>query len=197
MSRVLRDPPDSHHFQPIALRLSLVRRWTGASLPCLVLSLLFLTGCTSEDPSEEIEVESESLYFEPIGYGQRAALSDTLEMAFRSEAAWSVYRDSLNPIAPFDSVDFEQAIVLLVALPQVTSGYSIEFASVDRVDSVVVAEYVVNAPSEDCLTAFAEAVPFQAVLVRRTEMPVEFRHFAEEYRCTFGPRRRVGGAPAN
>jgi len=132
----------------------------------------------------------ESLYFEPIGFGQRATLSDTLEIAIRSSDVWNAYRDSLHPIAPFDSVDFSQVVVLLAAVPLSTSGHSIEFISVDIVDTLAIAEYVVQIAGEDCLTAYSETVPFQAVLARRTELPVEFRRHEEEYRCTFGPHRR-------
>lgn len=158
-------------------------------LSALLLCSTLSAGCSPE-AEEETQEEPESLYFEPIGYGQRASISDTLELAFRDHASWVAYRDSLDPIAPFDTVDFSQAIVLLVALPQLTSGHSIEMVSVDRFETHVVAEYVVNIPSEDCLTAYSENVPFQAVLVRRTELPVTFTHTTEEYRCTFGPRRR-------
>lgn len=154
------------------------------------MSPLMLAGCESEQTDEQGGVFEESLYFEPIGYGRRALLTDTVEIAIRSSELWDLYRDSLDSVAPFDSVDFTQAIVLLAALPQTTSGYLIEFVSVDVIDTLVVAEYVVEAPSDDCLTATALTVPFQAVLVRRTDFPVEFRRIDEEYRCTFGPPRR-------
>ncbi|MEX1054864.1 MAG: hypothetical protein WED81_02475 [Rhodothermales bacterium] len=147
-----------------------------------------LTGC-GKGREEPEAVTITPLYFEPIGYGQNAALSDTTIIAIRDEATWKAYQDSLRPIAPFDSVDFSQAIVLLSALPQTTSGFIIEFVSVEERDSVTVAEYVVNAPGSDCLTGHTEAVPFQAVLVRRTNLPVQFQAHTEEYRCTFGPPR--------
>lgn len=180
-------PTIPHQFASTDLRPSLAGPLASAPL---LFALLLLPGCTLEETADEANADTESFYFEPIGYGQRAAIRDTIEVALRDQEAWDGYRDSLNPIAPFRSVDFSQAIVLLVALPQSTSGHSIDFASVDRIDSMVVAEYVVNVPGEDCLVAFSESVPFQAVLVRRTDLPVRFEHTTEEYRCTFGPRRR-------
>lgn len=161
-----------------------------APVAIVLLALILFLGCGTGEPAEEVSFDMASLYFEPIGYGRQATLSDTLEIAIRSHEVWEAYRDSLRPVAPFDSVDFTQVVVLLAALPQTTSGYSIEFTSVDVVDSLVVAEYVVGVAGEDCLTTYATTVPFQAVLARRTDLPVEFRRSEEEYRCTFGPRRR-------
>lgn len=172
--------------------LPLRRSWPVIR-PHLILNALIIiaAGCTPAEPPEPEIPEGEPLYFEPIGYGRRASLTDTvkIEVAIRDRTTWEAYRDSLNPIAPFDSVDFSQAFLLLAALPQTTSGYSIDFVSVEALDSAVVAEYVLSEPSEDCLTSLADVVPFQVVLVRRTDLPVRFHHTVEEYRCTFGPRR--------
>lgn len=146
-------------------------------------------GCGDSEADEDAVAEAEVLYFEPIGYGRSGTLSDTTEIVLRTEEEWLSYRDSLNPVAPFADVDFTQSVVLLVALPQETSGHSIDFLSVEESDSNAVAHYVVSVPAEDCLTAIADAVPFQAVMVRRTDKPVQFTHELEEYRCTFGRRR--------
>ena len=151
--------------------------------------LILIQGCGDSDVGAEAEPQSEVLYFEPIGYGQSGSLTDTTETVLRTEEEWAAFRDSLRPIAPFKPVDFSQGVILLVALPQGTSGHIIEFVSVEERDSVTLAEYVVSIPAEDCLTATANAVPFQAVMVRRTDLPVRFKHDTEEYRCTFGPRR--------
>ena len=154
-----------------------------------VLSTLLLAGCGKSHEEPEPETIT-PLYFEPIGYGQNAALADTTIIAIRDAMTWKAYLDSLSPIAPFDSVDFSQAIVLLAALPQTTSGFIIEFVSVEERDSRAVAEYLVNAPGSDCLTGHTESVPFQAILVRRTNLPIRFQAHTKEYRCTFGPPRR-------
>lgn len=158
-------------------------------------SLLFLlcasvvVGCYDDVDEESGPDDPVTLYFEPVGYGQRGTMRDTTEIAIRSEEEWSVYRDSLRPVAPFRPVDFTQGLILLAALPQTTSGHSIDFVAVEEYDSVAVAEYVVSIPAEDCLTASVETVPFQAVFVRLTELPFNFTRDTEEYRCTFGRRR--------
>lgn len=153
------------------------------------VSTLIVSGCNDQQPAVDLGIQGEAFYFQPIGQGQSGLLSDTVEVALRTPEEWAAYRDSLNPVAPFDSVDFSQSIVLLVALPQMASGYAVEFTSVLVTDSVAVAEYLVDVPAEDCLMAFAETLPFQVVLVRRTELPFKFVRSEEEYRCTFGPRR--------
>ncbi len=160
-------------------------------LPSLMAAVLVcsIQGCSGTSAEEETEGRSEVLYFEPIGYGQSGTLTDTTEIVLRTEEEWKVYRDSLRPVAPFLPVDFSQGVILLAALPQTTSGHGIDFVTVEERDSVTVAEYVVNMPAEDCLTASAETVPFQAIMVRRTDLPVRFTHETEEYRCTFGIRR--------
>lgn len=158
-------------------------------LPPALLVLGLLSGCRDEpDEPAFVDYGPEPLYFEPIGMGQRAMLGDTMEVAIRDEAAWAAYRDSLRPMAPFKEVDFSQAMVLLAALPQQASGYSVEFTSVEQTDSTVVATYVVSEPGPDCLTSIAETVPFGAILVRRAEGPVRFVREREEYSCTFGRR---------
>lgn len=157
----------------------------------LIALCLSFAACAEEEAQSESVIEGTPLYFEPIGRGHEAALTDstTMEMVFRQRSGWMEMADSLRPAMPFDSVDFEQAIVLAVAIPQTTSGYSVEFTSVEERDSVVIAEYMINAPSDDCLTTVADVVPFQAVMVRRTELPIRFKSGMQEYRCTIGPRR--------
>lgn len=162
----------------------------GFVLALVLLVPVWNTGCSGEEPAEEPVPETTTvLYFEPIGYGDRASFSDTTEIAIRDEDTWRAYADSLNPIAPFDSVDFSQAIVLLAALPQQASGYSVEFVSVEQSDTAAVAEYLVEIPDTDCLTAIANVVPFQAVLVRKTDKPFHFQRTTTTYRCTFGRRK--------
>ncbi len=166
-----------------------VRRIRIAAIPLSLMAGLLFGGCNGEPEAVE-EPLPEPVLFSAIGYGQYGALKDTLEIVIRDQETWAVWQDSLRPVAPFRSVDFSQAIVLLAALPQITSGHAVSFLSLDRMDTVLVAEYLVEIPSDDCLTSAAESVPFQAVLTPATDLPIRFKRLEEEYRCTFGPRRR-------
>ena len=168
---------------------SAVRRVRIATIPLLLTAGLLFGGCNGAPEAVE-EPLPEPVLFSAIGYGQYASLKDTLEIVIRDQETWAAWQDSLRPVAPFRSVDFSQAMVLLVALPQSTSGYAVSLLSLNRMDTVLVAEYLVEVPSEDCLTAAAESVPFQAALTPATEWPIRFSRLEEEYRCTFGPPRR-------
>lgn len=151
-----------------------------------------LAGCMPKpNGGQQAADESEPLYFEPIGTGHQTTLPGTavVELAIRDSATWAAYQDSLRPLAPFKAVDFSQAMVLLVAVPQTTSGYSVDVTSVEQTDSTIIASYVLNEPGMDCLTASVQTMPFSAVLVRRAEGPVRFVRTREEYTCTFGRRR--------
>lgn len=165
------------------------RRIRISTLLLLLIPGFLLGGCSSKSVSVE-EPLPEPLHFAAIGYGQYGALTDTLEIIIRDQETWASWQDSLRPVTPFLSVDFSQAMVLLVALPQTTSGYAVTFLSLDRMDSEIIAEYLAEIPAEDCLTAAALTVPFQAVLTPPTDLPIRFKRVEEEYRCTFGPRRR-------
>jgi len=165
------------------------RRIRISALLLFLLPGFLLGGCGTESVSVEDPIP-EPLHFAAIGYGQYGSLVDTLEIVIRDQETWAVWQDSLRPVEPFLSVDFSQAMVLLVALPQITSGYGVTFLSLDRMDSEIVAEYLVEIPAEDCLTAAALTAPFQAVLTPPTDLPIRFKRVEEEYRCTFGPRRR-------
>lgn len=152
----------------------------------VMVSFLLLSGCGNSDRGNS--QESEALDFKPIGTGNRGTLTDSIEAVIRNPEAWAAYRDSLNPTEPFEEVDFEQNVVLLVALPQETSGYAVDFVSVEQTDTAAVATYVVNVPGYDCLTASALTVPFSVVVLSGLERPVHFKRLFEEYACT--PRRR-------
>lgn len=136
-------------------------------------------------PEPVLPASGEPLYFEPLGRGTQAQLADTTELFIRDAATWAAYRDSLNPVVAFPEVDFTQAGVVLVALPQITSGYGLEVESVERFDDEIVVRYLVSAPGDDCLTASALTVPFAAVQVRRAAGDVRFERLHEEYACTF------------
>jgi hypothetical protein len=132
--------------------------------------------------------EGEYLVFEPIGMGQRGIVTDTLNAShwvLRDEASWLAAQDSLSPLGPFKTVDFDQAMVVVIALPAVSGGYSIEVASVERQVDRIAVEYVISEPSSDCIPVVGAALPFQAVRVRKDDLPVEFEERREPYRCTW------------
>ena len=153
----------------------------------LLLLVVSLTACT-DAPLPEPEPEAEPVPFIVLGLGQSARL-DTTEQVLRTADAWQAVRDSLRPAAPFDSVNFEENMLLLAAVPVTAGGYSVVFERVTPTDSSLVARYVLSEPADDCTAPPAQVVPFQVIEVPQTDAPVTFERRREEYPCT--QQRRV------
>lgn len=127
---------------------------------------------------------SESLYFEVVGSGQAGSIQDTTEAVLRDSSAWVEMASKLRPREGFHPVDFSQYMVMLVALPQVTGGFRIDFQSAESASGEITASYVVSAPGGDCLTIAALTLPFQAVAVRRADGPVTFERSVVRESCS-------------
>lgn len=125
----------------------------------------------------------EPVPFTVLGLGQSADL-DTTERVLRTAEAWQTVRDSLRPAAPFDSVDFDDHMLLVAANPVNAGGYSIVFETVTRTDSTFTARYIFTEPGDDCAAPPAQVVPFQVIQVPRSDLPVTFDRRQEEYPCT-------------
>lgn len=149
---------------------------------CSLLLLLGLAACY-EDGEVSIETDTEPLFFETIGMGQMAAFTDTTEIIIRDADHWAEVQAQLRPLRDFPAVDFEQMMVLLVAVPVNTGGYSVQFESVEYDDATITATYMLTIPDDDCITITALAVPFQAVQVRRVEGEAQFARETELFRC--------------
>ena len=156
--------------------------------PSVVLILAALTLLASrclDDSTVEIEEDTEPLYFETVTQGIDAGVADTVEAVIRGQDSWVAALDTFDLRREPPEVDFDQVIVLLAAIPTPGSGYTVEFRSVELGADSVIAHYAVGVPAEDCITAMGETVPFQAVTVRRVDVPVAFERSREEIRCTF------------
>lgn len=148
--------------------------------------MLLVLGCSPEDRTEPAqEAESTPLYFERVAQGQRAAITDTVEVAAKDGRAWQSIQDQLRSADVPRPVDFEQTIILFAAVPVPTGGYTVEFRSVERYDDRVVAHYAIGEPAADCITAMGGTVPYQAIEVPRVQEPVVFERSIEPLRCTF------------
>lgn len=152
------------------------------SLAALVLALI-LTGCGADS---EILTEGDYLFFERVGIGQAGSVTDTTEWVLRDSVAWSEAQAKLRPLAPFETVDFSQEAVIVVAIPTESGGYHIEVESVEEMPDHVLVSYLFHKPALDCITLAALALPFQAVSVRRFEdKPVRFERREQDYECTW------------
>lgn len=149
----------------------------------LILALPALTGCL-DDAEVTIDVDLEPLPFERIARGPRASLNDTLEVAIENSDRWNELKSALN--VPVDrTIDFDQVMVLLAAVPVPSGGYDVQIYSVEASDEQVIVQYALGVPAEDCITTMGQIAPFDAVIVRRDDRPVVFKRIQEEIRCTF------------
>jgi hypothetical protein len=153
----------------------------GAALLTVLVAGLFLAGCapTAEDTVETAEV----LVFERLGMGHSGTVRDTVEAVARSAAEWETLQQAVRPMEPFREVDFTQYMVALVAIPTESGGYIVEVESVEDLDGEINVSYVLNTPQSDCVTLAAEAMPFQAVVIRRADGDVRFTRRIARYSC--------------
>ena len=150
----------------------------------LVLILAIMVAGCIDDAEVVVDRESEPLPFERIARGQRALFRDTLEVRIEGSDRWNELKPSLN-VAADAMVDFDQEMVLLAAVPAPSGGYDVQIRSVEILAEEVVVHYALGVPADDCITTLGETVPFDAVTVRRTDLPVVFERVQEPIRCTF------------
>ena len=148
------------------------------------LLVLILAGCQLPGERETEVTFTEALAFEAIGSGQTALLDTTTTLAIRDAATWAAYQDSLRPTQLFTEVNFEQEMVVLVAVPVPTGGYSVLIESVERGEEGLTVLYTLSEPSYDCMTTMGLAFPFRAIRVAKTTDTLRFEQSTEAYRCT-------------
>ena len=147
-------------------------------------SLFALLAACGLQPRPETEISvSEALAFAPLGRGAQSR-TGTTELAILDADTWRAYADSLHPIFPFDSVRFDQEMVLLAALEVPRGGYDLRFELVERVGDALLARYRVYVPGDDCRVTVGGGTVFQAVRLARTEGRIEFKLETELLDCS-------------
>ncbi|MFT4603857.1 MAG: hypothetical protein ACI9W4_000573 [Rhodothermales bacterium] len=145
--------------------------------------LVLITGCGADS---DILSEGDYLFFEAVGIGQSGSVTEVAEWVLRDSVAWVEAQTQLRPLAPFQSVDFTQSVVVVIAIPTDSGGYHIEVESVEEMEDHVLVSYLFHKPALDCITLSALAVPFQVVEVKRFEdKEVRFEHREQKYECTW------------
>ncbi len=155
----------------------------NAVLVALAALGIGLVGCGPEQDPEAVS-ETMAVYFESIGRGQSGAFTDTLEVVIRDSTEWDAVRAQLDTLLPFRDVDFSEAMVLLAAVPTPIGGSTIIFESVEDDGEHIIAMYQLGLPGRDCRSIEGAALPFQAVMVPRTDAPVRFEHNMARNPCT-------------
>ena len=150
----------------------------------LAFLLVFLTNC---EMNQVVELTDEDLAelvpFSSLGRGLQASLDTTTVRVIAESDSWQTHTDSLRPLLPFASVDFEAEIVLLAAVAVHAGGYDLRFELVESLRDTVVATYRLFSPGADCRPSFAPGIPFEAIRIPRSRDPVRFVQINEELDC--------------
>lgn len=117
--------------------------------------------------------------------GQNATLPDTTELVVKDSDQWSSVSNTLISGRAPETPDFDQYMVLLAALPVESGGYDVRFRSVEIAGDRLIASYAIGIPADDCITTMGTTVPYEAVAVRKVDLPVAFERTQELIRCTF------------
>jgi hypothetical protein len=162
----------------------------GTFLLAVFAVSLAISGCNRDGRDVRFDDDDtlEALVFQPIGRGNHAAVDERTERVFRTEDEWLSFSRQLRPLQPFPRVDFTQMMVVVAIVPVTEGGHSVEFDGFEVDREGVLAEYVVQQPGDDCMTAAVISQPFQVVQVRRHEADVRFDHRTQTYRCRLGSR---------
>jgi len=151
----------------------------------LIVGMIFFSGCRDRSQTEVTEVVefSEVLPFETVGIGQRSDFADPVERMIYNDDIWVSVASALRPHVPFESVDFSQVMLALIATPTESGGYSVEVESVELLNGIITVSYLIGEPGFDCITPQALAVPFQVIEIRKIEGTVVFERRTERYSC--------------
>jgi len=144
---------------------------------------ILLAGCMTTQESD-IAIEAYlPLPFEEVGRG-RNATTDTLHRAILSLAEWQALSDSLYPLVPFKTVDFELEMLLIAALPVPSGGFDLRFEEVEDAQDTLIARYRLYTPGADCRITMAPGNVFQVVRLTHRTTPVTFERTEESADCT-------------
>ncbi|MCY3487474.1 MAG: hypothetical protein OXH34_03455 [Bacteroidetes bacterium] len=151
----------------------------------LILFLAVLASCETEQQALELTEEdlAELVPYVSLGRGVQASLDTTTTRMISEPSIWLAYTDSLRPLLPFTSVDFEMEMVLLAAVDVNSGGYDLRFESVESLRDTVVATYRLFSPGTDCRPSYAPGVPFEAIRIPRTHTAVRFVRVDEAVDC--------------
>ncbi len=152
----------------------------------LMFLLAVLANCETAQQVPELTEEdlAELIPYVSLGRGVQASLDTTTARMISEPSTWSAYTDSLRPLLPFTSVDFEMETVLLAAVDVNSGGYDLRFEIVESLRDTVVATYRLFSSGIDCRPSYAPGVPFEAIRIPRTHTAVRFVQMEEAVDCS-------------
>jgi len=151
----------------------------------MILILLGLAACTPmEDPQYTEEDLAALISFASVGRGLQASLDTTTTQIITDPSTWIAYRDSLQPLQPFTTVNFELETLLLAAVRVNSGGYDLRFELVESLRDTLVVTYRLFTPGADCRPSFASGIPFEVIRIPQSQNEVRFVQITEALDCT-------------
>ena len=145
---------------------------------------LLVAGCGSQ-PEMDTDIEvTEAVYFEVIGQGTSSSFTDTTQVVIKDLDSWNNYEANMKPVIPFPEIDFSQLMVIAIAVPVPITGVSVQVQSVERIGDDVVIDYQMGYPGDDCRPIDQQAIPYQVIMLPKTEANYRFSSTTEKYDCT-------------
>lgn len=155
-------------------------------LPVLA-ALLF--ACSAPEPEPEIDPEDELevLYYEHLVRGGKSTIRDTVETVLDTPEEWAAFEAQLDLLLPVAPVDFEQTMLVAIAIPVDVGGHILEIDTIEYDPGrEVIVTYIQTIPGGNCLEVLADTAPFVVTAARRVPEPVRFVRQIEYADCRPG-----------
>lgn len=151
----------------------------------LALGAAALPGCRKEEaaPAARIEDEGEVVaitrtFPASTSGGLRAETKAVVKDGKAWEEIWAKANGHLAPVPKAPTVDFGKEMVAVYGCGErKTGGWSAEVVGARRVEGRLRILYAVRAPAKDAATAQAVTMPWHAVVLPRSEEPVEWAEY--------------------
>ncbi len=156
-------------------------------LSIFIFGVMVLAGCNTEPEIDNDFLDDigdiEAVYFEPIGQGSQSSFDQRMETVVKDSVAWASYLDKMKTVIPIRDVDFSQLMVAFAAIPSPHAGITVQFESAERIEGELVLSYLLGVPGQDCRIIDTPSAPFQAIVIRKIDLPVKFEYRQETQHC--------------
>ncbi len=154
-------------------------------LAVLVLGGASLPGCRKEEAAPAARIEDEGAEVailrtfpaSPSG-GLRAETKAVVKDGKAWEEIWAKANEHLAPVPKAPTVDFGKEMVAVYGCGErKTGGWSAEVVGARKLEGKLRILYAVRAPAKDAVTTQALTMPWHAVVLPRSEEPVEWAEY--------------------
>ncbi|MBE9129514.1 MULTISPECIES: protease complex subunit PrcB family protein [unclassified Coleofasciculus] len=135
------------------------------------------------------EIPTSNVPFENIKQDWNSGLEEPFATVVKGNEDWKKLWIALHSIyfplnLPATEVNFTENMVIGVGLgSRPTSGYSVEIKEINVEEDKLVVNSVERQPGANCVTAQATSQPYHVVVVKRSDLPVQFNRTTEVFDC--------------